>query len=126
MSNEKIKFMVVDDSEVIREKIGGVLSQDFELVGSAKNGAEAVEQFQQLKPAIMTMDITMPIMDGIETIEAILAIDDSVRILVISALADKATLIKAMSLGAYGFVCKPFTDYELEDAVEHLIEDILV
>ena len=126
MSNEKIKFMVVDDSEVIREKIGGVLSQDFELVGSAKNGAEAVEQFQQLKPAIMTMDITMPIMDGIQTIEAILAIDDSVRILVISALADKATLIKAMSLGAYGFVCKPFTDYELEDAVEHLIEDILV
>lgn len=126
MSNEKIKFMVVDDSEVIREKIGGVLSQDFELVGSAKNGAEAVEQFQQLQPSIMTMDITMPIMDGIETIEAILAIDDSVRILVISALADKATLIKAMSLGAYGFVCKPFTDYELEDAVEHLIEDILV
>ena len=126
MSNEKIKFMVVDDSEVIREKIGGVLSQDFELVGSAKNGAEAVEQFQQLQPSIMTMDITMPIMDGIQTIEAILAIDDSVRILVISALADKATLIKAMSLGAYGFVCKPFTDYELEDAVEHLIEDILV
>ena len=112
MSNEKIKFMVVDDSEVIREKIGGVLSQDFELVGSAKNGAEAVEQFQQLQPSIMTMDITMPIMDGIQTIEAILAIDDSVRILVISALADKATLIKAMSLGAYGFVCKPFTDYE--------------
>lgn len=104
MSNQKIKFMVVDDSEVIREKISGVLGQDFEIVGTAKNGAEAVEQFKELKPAILTMDITMPIMDGIETIEAILAIDDSVRILVVSALADKATLIKAMSLGAYGFV----------------------
>lgn len=124
MSNGKIKFMVVDDSEVIREKISGVLDQDFEIVGTAKNGVEAVEQFKQLKPAILTMDITMPIMDGIETIEAILAIDDSVRILVVSALADKATLIRAMALGAYGFVCKPFTDYELEDAIEHLIEDI--
>ena len=124
MSNEKIKFMVVDDSEVIREKISGVLDQNFEIVGTAKNGAEAVEQFQQLQPRILTMDITMPIMDGIETIEAILAIDDSVRILVVSALADKATLIRAMALGAYGFVCKPFSDYELEDAIEHLIEDI--
>ena len=126
MSKQTIKFMVVDDSEVIREKITGVLGQEFEIVGTAKNGAEAVEQFKELKPAILTMDITMPIMDGIETIEAILAIDDSVRILVVSALADKATLIRAMSLGAYGFLCKPFTDYELEDAVEHLIEDILV
>ena len=121
-----MKFMVVDDSMVIREKIQNVLKdEDFEIVGTAQNGVEAVEQFKVLKPRVMTLDITMPLMDGIETIQALLDIDDSVRILVVSALADKATLIKAMTLGAYGFLCKPFSDIDLADAIEELIEDMV-
>jgi len=100
-----MKFMVVDDSDVIRTKIQAVLNaEDFEIVGTAQNGAEAVEQFKQIKPRVITLDITMPIMDGIETIKAIIDIDPDVRILVVSALADKATLIKAMHLGAYGLI----------------------
>lgn len=120
-----MKFMVVDDSDVIRTKISAALSDEFEVVGTATNGQEAVQQFIELRPAVITMDITMPIMDGIETITAILEHDDSVRILVVSALADKATLIKAMTLGAYGFLCKPFTDLDLIEAVEELIEDLV-
>jgi len=120
-----MKFMVVDDSEVIRTKISNALSSEFEVVGSAQDGAEAVKQFAELRPTAMTLDITMPIMDGIETIKAILKIDPDVRILVVSALADKATLIKAMTLGAYGFLCKPFTDLDLIDAIEELIEDLV-
>jgi len=94
-------------------------------VGTAKNGLEAVQQFKELQPKVITMDITMPFMDGIETIEKIIEIDDEARILVVSALSDKATLIKAMQLGAYGFLCKPFTDLELAEAVEELVEDIV-
>jgi len=121
-----MKFMVVDDSDIIRTKIQNVLdTESFEIVGTAKNGIEAVAQFKELKPRVITMDITMPFMDGIETIKEIVALDDEVRILVVSALADKATLIKAMHLGAYGFLCKPFTDIDLADAVEELIEDIV-
>lgn len=121
-----MKFMVVDDSDVIRTKIQSVLkSEDIEIVGTAKNGQEAVEQFIELKPRAITLDITMPIMDGIETITEIIKIDPEVRILVVSALADKATLIKAMHLGATGFLCKPFTDNDLADAVEELIEDLI-
>lgn len=121
-----MKFMVVDDSDVIRTKIKQALgSEDFEIVGSAQNGYEAVEQFKELRPRVMTLDITMPIMDGIETIKAIIEIDPEVRILVVSALADKATLINAMHLGAYGFLCKPFTDLDLVEAVEELIEDLV-
>lgn len=121
-----MKFMVVDDSEVIREKISKVLNaEEFEIVGTAQNGLEAVEQFQQLRPTVMTLDITMPKMDGIETIEKIVSLDDNVRILVVSALSDKATLIKAMQLGAYGFLCKPFSDMELAEAIEELIEDLV-
>jgi len=121
-----MKFMVVDDSDIIRTKIQNVLDEEsFEIVGTATNGLEAVQQFKELQPKIITMDITMPFMDGIETIEKIIEIDDEVRILVVSALSDKATLIKAMHLGAYGFLCKPFTDLELAEAVDELIEDII-
>ena len=121
-----MKFMVVDDSDIIRTKIQNVLDEEsFEIVGTAKNGLEAVQQFKELQPKVITMDITMPFMDGIETIEKIIEIDDEARILVVSALSDKATLIKAMQLGAYGFLCKPFTDVELAEAVEELVEDIV-
>ena len=121
-----MKFMVVDDSDIIRTKIQNVLDEEsFEIVGTATNGLEAVQQFKELQPKIITMDITMPFMDGIETIEKIIEIDDEVRILVVSALSDKATLIKALHLGAYGFLCKPFTDLELAEAVDELIEDII-
>ena len=121
-----MKFMVVDDSDIIRTKIQNVLDEEsFEIVGTANNGLEAIQQFKDLQPRVVTMDITMPFMDGIETIEKIIEIDSEVRILVVSALSDKATLIKAMHLGAYGFLCKPFTDLELAEAVEELIEDII-
>ncbi len=121
-----MKFMVVDDSEVIREKISNVLNdEEFEIVGTAKNGEEAVKQFTELQPRVLTMDITMPKMDGIETIKRIIGIDDTVRILVVSALSDKATLIKAMHLGASGFLCKPFSDLDLAEAIDELIEDLV-
>lgn len=121
-----MRIMVVDDSEIIRIKIAEVLQgEDFEIVGKARNGVEAIKQFKQLRPEIMTLDITMPLMDGLETIKKIVAIDDQVRILVVSALADKATLLKAMSMGAYGFLCKPFTDNDLAEAIDELIEDLV-
>lgn len=120
-----MKVMVVDDSSVIRTKIQNVLSTEkYEIVGTAGNGYEAIVEFQKYKPTVMTMDITMPEMDGIATIKEILAFDSEVRILVVSALADKATLIEAMTLGAYGFLCKPFTDSQLAEAIEELIEDL--
>lgn len=121
-----MRFMVVDDSEIVRMQISEILSsENFEIVGTAKNGVEALEQFAELRPDVMTLDITMPLMDGIETIKRIMDIDDNVRILVVSALADKATLLRAMSLGAYGFLCKPLTEHSLAEAIEELIEDLV-
>ncbi len=121
-----MKFMVVDDSEVIRMKIEQVLAnEEFDVVGTAKNGIEAVQQFTELLPVAITLDITMPLMDGIETIKKLMEINPDVRILVVSALADKATLIHAMQLGASGFLCKPFSDNDLAEAVEELIEDLV-
>jgi two-component system chemotaxis response regulator CheY len=71
------------------------------------------------------MDVTMPNKDGIATIQVMIEIDSQVRILVVSALNDKLTALSALRLGAYGFLTKPFTTYQLIDAVEELISDLV-
>ena len=119
------RFMVVDDSQVIRNQIQHTLSGKFEIVGSAKDGVDAIAEFKELKPEVVTMDLTMPKMDGIATITAMMEIDQEVRILVVSALNDKLTALRALRLGAYGFLTKPFTTYELIEAVEELVSDMV-
>ena len=117
--------MVVDDSQIVRNQIERALHNgDFEVCGSAKDGEEAIQELQALKPRVVTMDLTMPRMDGLQAIKEMVAIDPSVRILVVSALKDTDTCLQALELGAYGFVCKPFTDYALIEAVEELVSDL--
>ncbi|HWX70725.1 MAG TPA: response regulator [Steroidobacteraceae bacterium] len=116
------KLMIVDDSNIMRRRIER--SQQFEelqLVGSAANGLEALELFKKTDPDVVTMDITMPQMDGIECIGQLVALKPAIRILVISALADKATAVEAMERGANGFLNKPFTDRQLNEAIAELM-----
>ena len=116
------KLMIVDDSNIMRRRIER--SQQFdelELIGTAGNGLEALELFKKADPDVVTMDLTMPQMDGIECISQLVAMKPSVRILVISALADKATAVEAMEKGANGFLNKPFTDRQLNEAIAELI-----
>ncbi len=116
------KLMIVDDSNIMRRRIER--SQQFEeleLVGTAANGLEALEMFKKMDPDVVTMDLTMPQMDGIECIENIVKIKPAVRILVISALADKATAVEAMEKGANGFLNKPFSDRQLNEALAELL-----
>ena len=87
----------------------------------ASNGLEAVEIFRRTDPDVVTMDITMPQMDGIECVERLVAIKPDVLILIVSALADKATAVEAMGKGANGFLNKPFSDRQLNEALEELI-----
>ncbi|HKT74807.1 MAG TPA: response regulator [Steroidobacteraceae bacterium] len=116
------KLLIVDDSNIMRRRIER--SQQFdelELVGTAGNGLEALEIFRKTDPDVVTMDLTMPQMDGIECISQLVALKPAVRILVISALADKATAVEAMEKGANGFLNKPFTDRQLNEAIADLI-----
>lgn len=120
-----MKFMVVDDSMVIREQIENILEGSrFDFVGSAKDGLEAVNEFKLLRPQLVTMDLTMPKIDGTETIRRMMTYDSQVRILVVSALKDKATALRALKLGAYGFLPKPFTSQELKIAIERLVANM--
>jgi two-component system chemotaxis response regulator CheY len=119
---KSFKLMIVDDSNIMRRRIER--SQQFEeltLVGTAGNGVEALELFKKTDPDVVTMDLTMPQMDGIECIGRLVTLKPAVRILVISALADKATAVEAMEKGANGFLNKPFTDRQLNEAIAELL-----
>ncbi len=117
-----LKLMIVDDSNIMRRRIErSQRFEELELVGTAGNGLEALELFKKTDPDVVTMDITMPQMDGIECIARLVAMKPAVRILVVSALADKATAVEAMERGANGFLNKPFTDRQLNEAIAELM-----
>lgn len=118
------RLMIVDDSNVVRRRIER--AQDLpaiDVIGSARNGREALELYEKLRPTLVTMDLTMPEMDGTECVARLVARDPHIRILVVSALADKLTAMEAIDRGASGFLCKPFTDRQLNDALRKLITD---
>ena len=116
------RLMIVDDSNIMRRRIERSNQfDDLELIGTAGNGLEALDLFRKMDPDVVTMDLTMPQMDGIECIEKIVQLKPAVRILVVSALADKATAIEAMEKGANGFLNKPFTDRQLNEAIAELM-----
>jgi len=119
-----LKLMIVDDSNIIRSKITRTLSQHrMEVVATAGNGEEAVSLFAKTHPDVVTMDLTMPRMDGLECIRALRKLNSQVHILVVSALADKATAIQALKEGAQGFLCKPFSEADLTEAMDELLGD---
>lgn len=116
-------LMIVDDSDIIRNRIERTLQEsNIKIVAQAKNGVEALHKFAEHKPSLITMDLTMPHMDGLECIQKIVAQGTGVSILVVSALADKETALKSLQYGARGFVCKPFGEDELNSALHRLIQ----
>lgn len=118
-----MKILIVDDSMVIRNRIQRAISQRrFSGIFSAANGAEAVEVFRRERPEVVTMDITMPELDGIEATTQMVRINPDALILIVSAVADKPTAIEALKRGAHGFLLKPFTDQQLADALAMLLK----
>lgn len=120
-----MKLLVVDDSNMVRQRIarvvqGGALG-DVTITGLARDGAEALRAAALASPDLVTMDLTMPEMDGLACIPALLGAHPKARILVISALDDKSTAIQALRLGAHGFLPKPFTDDALQLALMGLL-----
>lgn len=118
-------LMVVDDSMVFRNRISRLAAderlQGVKVVALAADGLEAVQQARQHKPDFVTMDLTMPRMDGPECLEALRTVLPEARVLVVSALSDRATALKAMTRGAHGFLLKPFSDDQLVESLRELM-----
>ncbi len=118
------RLMIVDDSKLIRQRIAREYDADtFELIGTAENGADAIDLFEQSSPDVVTMDLTMPKLDGIDCIEQLISRDPSTKILVISALNDTSIGIEALEKGAMGFITKPFSGADLKAALKEIIDD---
>lgn len=118
-----MKLLVVDDSLVVRNAISrcGTGGPSIDEVLSAEDGREAVELFAAHRPELVTMDLTMPNLDGLAAIDRIRAIDPDVSILVISALNSHQVALDAIRRGACGFLTKPFTEREVREALVQLV-----
>jgi len=116
-----MKLLIVDDSNIMRRAIEKYLV-DFrlELVGTAPDGEIAIKLFREHLPELVTLDITMPRMDGLACLDEIMKIKPDTKVLVISALKDAATGLQALRKGAKGFLPKPFTAKELQDEIAAL------
>jgi two-component system chemotaxis response regulator CheY len=122
LARRPVRLLIVDDSNIVRRRIERSQQfDDLQVIGTAANGFEALELARRMDPDLVTMDLTMPQMDGIECITQLVRLKPAVRILVISALADKATAVEAMERGANGFLNKPFTDRQLNEAIAELM-----
>ncbi len=119
---EPMKLLVVDDSLIMRRSIERLLrSGRFSEIRTASNGQQAFEEFRTFRPDLITMDITMPLMDGLTAVDTILRDNPEARILVVSALADKSTAVEAIKRGALGFLLKPITPESLNEAIEDIL-----
>lgn len=119
------KVMIVDDSEIMRRNIKAIIASanKYEIIGDARNGAEALEKFEKLRPDIVTMDITMPIMDGIECSKNILNKFPDANIIIVSALDQKSLVFTALEIGVKQYVMKPVTPKTLLKALSDIEED---
>src|SRR5919109_2564868 len=112
------RVLVVDDAAFMRKVLGDALaSGGHEVVGQAANGAEAVERFQELRPELTTLDITMPEKDGLAALAEIMSIDPAARVVMCSALGQETKVLESIKLGAKDFVVKPFQPTRLLEAV---------
>ncbi|MGC5324110.1 response regulator [Brevibacillus sp. SYSU BS000544] len=116
MSN---KVLIVDDAAFMRMMIKEILSKNgYTVVGEASDGAQAVEKYKELGPDLVTMDITMPEMDGITALKEIKKIDPSARIIMCSAMGQQAMVIDAIQAGAKDFIVKPFQADRVIEAIK--------
>ncbi len=103
------KVLIVDDAAFMRMMIKNILTDaKYEIAGEAQNGREAVIKYKDIEPDLVTMDITMPEMDGIEAVKKILEINKNAKIIMCSAMGQQAMVIDAIQAGASDFVVKPF------------------
>ncbi|MDR0819407.1 MAG: response regulator [Oscillospiraceae bacterium] len=115
------KVLIVDDAAFMRISIKNMLTKNgYEVVGEAENGKVGVEKFKELNPDIVTMDITMPEMSGLDALKEIIQTDSSAKVVMVSAMGQEAMVRDAIISGAKGFIVKPFKEEGIVAAIKKL------
>ena len=116
------RILIVDDAMVMRIAIKRMLEKNgFEVVGEAEDGVTAVKKYMELKPDIVTMDITMPVMSGLEALKAIKEYDTKANIVMVSAMGQEGVVRDAIILGAKSFIVKPFKEAHVLETLEKVL-----
>jgi two-component system, chemotaxis family, chemotaxis protein CheY len=114
--------LICDDAVFMRTMVGDILTQaGFEIVGEAETGVQAIERYRELKPDLVTMDIVMPDMGGIDAVREIVKADPNAKILMCSAMGQQALVVEAIQAGAKDFVVKPFQPSRVLEAVQRVL-----
>ncbi|OZU90311.1 two-component system response regulator [Virgibacillus indicus] len=116
------RILIVDDAAFMRMMIKDILTKNgFEVIGEAQDGAEAIEKYKELSPDLVTMDITMPEMDGITSLKRIKELNSDAKIIMCSAMGQQAMVIDAIQAGAKDFIVKPFQADRVIEAIQKAI-----
>lgn len=116
------RVLICDDAAFMRMMIKDILTKNgYEVAGEAENGAKAVEKYNELKPDLVLMDITMPEMDGIQALKNIKAADSGAMVIMCSAMGQQAMVIESIQSGAKDFIVKPFQAERVIEAVKKAV-----
>lgn len=116
------KILIVDDAAFMRMMIKDILTKNgYEVVAEAANGVEAVELYKSHQPDLVTMDITMPEMDGIEAVKQIKAVNPATKVIMCSAMGQQSMVMDAIKAGANDFIVKPFQADRVLEAVKKIV-----
>lgn len=116
-----MRILITDDAAFMRNMLKDILSKlGHEIIAEASNGIEALEQYIKYKPDVVTMDITMPDCDGIRSVTNIIAYDKNAKIIMVSAMGQKAMVVDAIKAGASDFIVKPFNPASIARAFEKI------
>ena len=114
--------IIVDDAAIMRFRLREILSTKFEIAGEASNGIEAMNLYKTVKPDFLTLDITMPEMNGLDALKSILAAYPDAKIVIVSAVGQKQIVFEALALGAKDFIIKPFEPDRVLHSINRLFE----
>jgi two-component system chemotaxis response regulator CheY len=124
MSEQNGTLLIVDDSHIIRQAIANFLEDfDIDVIATAHNGETALELFKKFLPDFVTLDITMPGLGGFHVLKEMVRINMKCKIIVVTALSDKATGLKSLKMGASSYLNKPFSPQKFKDAFKRLIQN---
>jgi len=116
------KILVVDDAAFMRMQLTDILQKGgHEVVGHAENGQDAIEKYTQLKPDLVTMDITMPVMEGIDAVKGIKQFDPNAKVIMCSAMGQQSMVVNAIQAGAKDFIVKPFQPDRVIEAIAKIL-----
>lgn len=120
-----LNVMIVDDSSLIRKVFAKNLEEmGFKVVGTANNGKDAITKYDELKPDLVTMDITMPIMTGIDSLKALKSKDKDVKVIMVTSHGEERLVMEAISLGAKGYILKPITPEKVKEVIHKVFPEL--